>query len=74
MSELDGPSAIPAAVRIRVALNNMGMKFADDGKPSLIINKNPIPLGTVTMWEDQEYFSIRHYKQVLPVPQGHENG
>ena len=55
---------IPFEVQIRLRLNESGFKFEDDNKPSLVINKNPRPLGKMICWEDYETGSM-HYKQML---------
>lgn len=44
----DFSGSIPPAIQFRMALNSQGIRFQDDGRPSLIINENPIPLGVVT--------------------------
>ena len=55
---------IPINVQIRLKLNIAGFKFQDDGKPSAIINKNPIPLGEFTTWEDLSSAKT-HFKQII---------
>lgn len=55
---------IPFEVQIRLKLNKCGFKFEDDHKPSLLINREPRPLGEVISWEDYETGSI-HYKQKI---------
>ena len=55
---------IPSEVQIRLKLNEFGFKFEDDHKPSLVINREPRPLGKMICWEDYETGSI-HYKQKL---------
>ncbi len=55
---------VPFAVQIRLRLNKCGFKFEDDHKPSLVINKEPKPLGKMVCWEDYETGSL-HYKQIL---------
>lgn len=59
------PSPIPCAIRMRLALPKMGMKFIDDGKVSLIVNENPIPRGEVVAWEELDQPDIRFYKQTI---------
>lgn len=66
MAQFEAPSPIPMPVRARLALNKIGVKFEDDGKPSLVINENPKPLGRVVMWEDYDTPGIRFYRQELP--------
>ena len=61
-------SKVPMPVRMRLALNALGMKFADDGSPSAIVNRNPVPLGTTSWWEDPGHPNKRFYKQTLEVP------
>ncbi len=47
-------NTMPFAVQVRIMLNKAGFKFADDNKPSLIINENPQPLGKLTVWKSIE--------------------
>ena len=56
-------SPIPLAVRMRLELGKLGMKFEDDGKPALITNENPIPLGTAWWWEEVDNPSVRVFAQ-----------
>jgi len=44
ISEL-AKSPMPEEVAMRCRLNRAGFKFEDDGKPSLILNLDPKPLG-----------------------------
>ena len=55
---------VPIEIQVRLWLNSKGFKFLDDGKPSLIVNKSPTPLGTFYVDEDFVGGSIR-FKQVL---------
>ena len=59
------PRGMPLSVQKRIVLNSKGFKFIDDGKPSLIINENPIPLGCMKTWKDIETGTI-HYEQIIP--------
>ena len=61
-----GLSCVPLAVQVRLILNSVGFKFEDDGKPSLIINHEPRPLGVMKSWRDEETMTT-HYQQELPV-------
>ena len=36
---------LPYIIQFRILLNSKGFKFKDDGKPSLISNEEPEPLG-----------------------------
>jgi len=56
--------SLPSEVQLRNLLNSKGMKFKDDGKPSSIINRNPIPLGVVKVDRDYKTMST-HYKQTI---------
>lgn len=47
-------SCVPMAVQVRNILNSVGFRFEDDGKPSLIINHEPKPLGVMKCWRDEE--------------------
>lgn len=58
-------SPVPLAVRMRMALNKMGMKFIDDGKLSVVWNENPVPLGKVTVYEEFSKPHIKIYVQEL---------
>lgn len=58
-------SPIPLKIRIRLALEQQGMLFTDTGKPSLIANENPIPLGEVEACDDHETRK-RYFRQTLP--------
>ena len=57
-------STIPIKIAMRILLNSKGIKFQNDGKPSAIINENPIPLGTLSWNYDYKTFTT-HYKQVI---------
>lgn len=61
----DISSPVPSNIQIRIHLNKQGFKFEDDGKVGLIINNNPKPLGTFTVYKDAATESI-HFKQALP--------
>lgn len=58
-------SCVPYAVQIRNILNSVGFKFEDDGKPSLIINHEPKPLGIMKCWRDEETGTTT-YEQIIP--------
>lgn len=58
------PSDISIAISIRLELNKHGFKFEDDGKPSLIANTDPIPLGKFTCDYDAEFCRTR-YNQAI---------
>lgn len=67
LTQFMGYSPIPNTIRVRMALNKLGMKFADDGLTSSVVNKNPEPLGKVTWWGDHSKPNVRFYKQTLEV-------
>jgi len=58
-------SKLPMPVRMRIALEAHGMKFADNGRFSSITNESPEPLGVVTWWEDKSEPFIRFYRQKM---------
>lgn len=58
-------SCVPFAVQVRNILNSVGFKFEDDGKPSLIINHEPKPLGIMKCWRD-EATGTTTYEQIIP--------
>ena len=57
-------SCVPLPVQIRNILNSAGFKFEDDGKPSLIINHEPKPLGIMKCWRDEET-GVTTYEQII---------
>ena len=60
----DIKTPVPLEVQMRNLLNSKGFKFLDDGKPSLIVNKSPTPLGTFYVDEDFINHTLR-FRQVL---------
>jgi len=64
IEEFFSQSCVPHEVRLRLLLNKKGFKFIDDGKFSSCNNKKPIPLGTMT-WYDDDKTGCRCFKQEI---------
>lgn len=43
---------VPIEVQARVILNRQGIRFIDDGKPSMATNVTPEPIGVMHSWHD----------------------
>ena len=65
IDQFDEYSPVPMQVRIRMALNDLGMKFEGDGAPYVIVDTDPQPLGKVTTWEEFDNPNIRFFKQEI---------
>lgn len=64
LEELKMVPPVPYEVQIRNKLNSHGFKFEDDGKPSLITNLQPKPLGTFSWYRD-DVAGKTYYKQEI---------
>lgn len=63
MTDFFEQSRVPMTVRIKLRLSELGMKFADDGKLSFILDREPKPLGIVECWTDPEFPTYKYYRQ-----------
>lgn len=65
MTELGSrQTPVPFVVRLRLLLNEKGIRFADDGKLSQIANVSPVPLGQLSI-DKNNNTGTETYTQVI---------